>query len=224
MTSLETLRGEVWRCNLELPKNDLVKMTSGNVSGRDPESGLVVIKPSGIPYEQLSPDNMVVVSLEGEVIGSDLIPSIDTATHLHIYRERAGVFGVVHTHSPYATSFAVTGEPIPACLTTCGMVGSEVPVGGYVPPVGGDGIGREVLRVIGDSLAVIMLNHGVFTIGRSASHATRVAVEVEDIARITHLAMLRGDPIRLTPEQVAEVSDIYNNVYGQKRRDPIVSQ
>jgi len=215
---LQQLREEVWCCNLELPKNDLVKMTSGNVSGRDPDSGLVVIKPSGIAYEQLTPDNMVIVNVEGQVVEGDLVPSIDTATHLYVYRHRPDVFGMTHTHSPYATSFAVLGEPIPACLTTCGMVGTVIPLGGYAPPVGGLGIGQEMLRVIGDSYAVIMLNHGVFTIGRSASHATRVAVEVEDIAKITHLAMLRGTPIQLTEEQVAEVKEVYDNVYGQVDR------
>ncbi len=212
---LEALREEVWCCNLELPKNDLVKMTSGNVSGRDPASGLVVIKPSGIAYEALTPENLVVVNLDGAVVEGDLVPSIDTATHLYIYRHRPDVFGVVHTHSPYATSFAVLGKPIPACLTTCGLVGGEVPVGGYVPPVGEETIGQEMLRVIGKSLAVIMQNHGVFTIGQSASHATRVAVEVEEIARIVHLAMLRGEPILLTEEQIAEVTWVYGHQYGQ---------
>jgi len=220
---LQALREEVWRCNLELPKNDLVRMTSGNVSGRDPDSGLVVIKPSGIPYEQLTPENMVVVNVEGQIVEGDLVPSIDTSTHLYVYRHRSDVFGMTHTHSPYATSFAILGEPIPACLTTCGMVGTVVPLGGYAPPVGGMGIGQEMLRVIDDSYAVIMLNHGVFTIGRSASHATRVAVEVEDIAKITHLAMLRGTPIQLTEEQVAEIKQVYDNVYGQVEREIDVS-
>jgi L-ribulose-5-phosphate 4-epimerase len=212
---LQALREEVWRCNLELPKNGLVKMTSGNVSGRDPETHLVVIKPSGIAYEDLSPQNMVIVDLDGVIIEGDLIPSIDTASHLYVYRNRPDVFGMVHTHSPYATSFAVLNQPIPMCVTTAGLVGKSIPLGGYVPPVGAEDIGREILRVIGDSLAVIMRSHGVFTIGRSASQATRVAVEVEEIAKIAHLAMLRGTPIELTEEQVAVTMWVYNSKYGQ---------
>ena len=130
--TLEALRQEVWKCNLELPKNGLVKMTSGNVSARDPETGLVVIKPSGYSYEDLTPADMVIVNLAGEVIEGHLKPSVDTATHLYVYRHRPDVFGVAHTHSPYATSFAALGQPIPACLTTTAMMGGEVPVGGYV--------------------------------------------------------------------------------------------
>lgn len=212
---LQALREEVWRCNLELPKNDLVRMTSGNVSGRDPETNLVVIKPSGIAYEDLSPQNMVIVDFNGAIVEGDLIPSIDTASHLYVYRNRPDVFGMVHTHSPYATSFAVLNQPIPMCVTTAGLVGKSIPLGGYVPPVGAEDIGREILRVIGDSLAVIMRSHGVFTIGRSASQATRVAVEVEEIAKIAHLAMLRGTPIVLTEGQIAETMWVYTSKYGQ---------
>jgi L-ribulose-5-phosphate 4-epimerase len=213
---LEELRKEVWKCNLELPKNDLVKMTSGNVSGRDPESNLVVIKPSGYSFEELTPEHMVVVDMEGDVIEGDLIPSVDTDTHLYIYRYRADVFGVAHTHSPYATSFAALGQPIPACLTTTAMLGGEIPLGGYAP-IGGEDIGKEILANIGHSLAIVMLNHGVFTIGNSAKQATKMAVEVEEIAKITHLAMLRGQPIILTDEQVAEVAELYAHNYGQER-------
>lgn len=213
--ALEKLREEVWKCNLELPKNGLVKMTSGNVSGRDPESNLVVIKPSGFSYEEMTPDHMVVVNMEGDVLEGDLTPSVDTATHLYIYRHRPDVFGVAHTHSPYATSFAALGEPIPACLTTTAMLGGEVPLGGYVP-VGGEAIGAEIVRKIGKALAIVMQNHGVFTIGSSARVATKMAVEVEEIAHITHLALLRGKPILLTPEQIQEMADLYTYEYGQR--------
>ena len=211
---LEQLREIVWKCNLELPKNDLVKLTSGNVSGRDPKSGLVVIKPSGVTWEDLTPQNMVVVDLDGRVVEGDLNPSTDTDTHLYVYNHRPDVFGIVHTHSPYASSFAALGEPIPACLTTCGMFGGEVPIGGYAP-IGGEDIGQEIIDKIGRSLAIIMQNHGVFTIGASAQQATKVAVEVEDVAKITHLAMLRGQPILLTDEQVDYMVDLYLHNYGQ---------
>lgn len=212
---LEQLRDTVWKCNLELPKNDLVKMTSGNVSGRDPESGLVVIKPSGVSFAELTPANMVVVDLDGRVVEGDLKPSTDTDTHLYVYARRDDVLGIAHTHSPYASSFAALGQPIPACLTTCGMLGGEVPLGGYAP-IGGEDIGQEIIDKIGRALAIVMQNHGVFTIGSSAQQATRVAVEVEDIAKITHLAMLRGQPILLAESQLDYMVNLYRNDYGQR--------
>jgi L-ribulose-5-phosphate 4-epimerase len=211
---LEHLREIVWKCNLELPKNGLVKMTSGNVSGRDPETGLVVIKPSGYSYEEMTPAHMVVVDLGCQVIEGDLKPSTDTDAHLYVYRERPDVMGVVHTHSPYATSFAVLGQPIPACLTASAMLGGEIPLGGYAP-IGGDAIGREIIGKIGRAKAIVMQNHGVFTIGSSPQEATKMAVEVEEIAKIAHLAMQRGTPVLLTPDQVDQMVDLYQNFYGQ---------
>jgi L-ribulose-5-phosphate 4-epimerase len=211
---LEQLREIVWKCNLELPKNDLVKMTSGNVSGRDPDTGLVVIKPSGYSYEEMTPAHMVVVDLDGHVVEGELKPSTDTDTHLYVYRHRSDIFGMVHTHSPYATTFAVLGQPIPACLTASAMLGGEIPLGGYAP-IGGEEIGREIINKIGGSLAIVMQNHGVFTIGSSPQQATKMAVEVEEIAKITHLAMLRGQPILLSPEQINYMVNLYQKEYGQ---------
>jgi L-ribulose-5-phosphate 4-epimerase len=199
---------------MQLPQKDLVRGTSGNVSGRDPETGLVVIKPSGVSFEDLTPKSMVVVDLEGNVVEGDLNPSTDTDTHLYVYQHRADVLGIVHTHSPYASSFAALGKPIPACLTTCGMLGGEVPLGGYAP-IGGEDIGQEIIDKIGRSLAIIMQNHGVFTIGNSAQQATKIAIEVEEIAKITHLAMLMGEPIMLTQSQIDYMVDLYTNKYGQ---------
>ena len=211
---LEKLREIVWKCNLELPKNHLVKMTSGNVSGRDPETGLVVIKPSGFSYEEMTPAHMVVVDLDGRVVEGDLKASTDTDAHLYVYRHRADVLGIVHTHSPYATSFAALGQPIPACLTASAMLGGEIPLGGYAP-IGGEAIGQEIISKIGRARAIIMQNHGVFTIGASPQQATKMAVEVEEIAKITHLAMLRGQPITLSASQVDYMVDLYKNEYGQ---------
>lgn len=214
---LAELRQEVWRCNLELPKNDLVKMTSGNVSGRDPETGLVVIKPSGIPYDELTPDNMVVVNLTGEVVEGDLLPSVDVSTHLYVYRHKDDVYGVVHTHSTYACVFAVLNKPVPATLTSCGLIGGHVPLGDYYPPLNDGKIGKEMLRVIGDSLAVVMKNHGVFTIGKTPGQATRVAVEVEDMAKVTYFAMMNGEPVILTNKQIKVMIKQYSEGYGQER-------
>ncbi len=211
---VEKLREIVWKCNLELPKNGLVKMTNGNVSGRDPASGLVAIKPSGYSYEEMTPAHMVVVDLEGRVLEGDLKPSTDTETHLYVYRHRPDVFGIVHTHSPYATSFAALGQPIPACLTACAMFRGEVPLGGFAP-IGGEEIGREIVAKIGRSLAIVMQNHGVFTIGNSPEQATRMAVDVEDIAMTTHLAMLRGQPVLLSQSQIDYMVNLYEHEYGQ---------
>lgn len=212
---LEQLREIVWKCNLELPRNDLVRMTSGNVSGRDAETGWVVIKPSGYSFEEMTTEHMVVVDLDGKVLEGNLKPSTDTDTHLYVYRHRPDVFGIVHTHSPYASSFAALGQPIPACLTSSAMLGGEIPLGGYAP-IGGADIGQEIINKIGRAKAIIMQNHGVFTIGSSPQQATKMAVEVEEIAKITHLAMLRGNPILLTPEQIEYMIDLYQNVYGQR--------
>jgi L-ribulose-5-phosphate 4-epimerase len=156
-----------------------------------------------------------VVDLDCRVVEGDLKPSTDTDTHLYVYRHRPDVFGIVHTHSPYATSFAALGQSIPACLTTSAMLGGEIPLGGYAS-IGGEEIGREIIQKIGRSLAVVMQNHGVFTIGSSPWQATKMAIEVEEIAKITHLAMLRGQPILLTPGQVESMVDLYQHEYGQR--------
>ena len=144
----------VWQLHLELPKNNLVTWTGGNVSGRDPATGLVVIKPSGIRYEDLRPEHMVVVDLEGDVVEGDLKPSSDTASHLYIYRQRPDVGGIVHTHSRYATAFAALGKPIPVYLTAMAdEFGGPIPCGGFAL-IGGEEIGKIVVESIGDSPAV----------------------------------------------------------------------
>jgi L-ribulose-5-phosphate 4-epimerase len=212
---LESLRNEVWKYNLLLPKYGLVVMTSGNISGRDPETGLVVIKPSGYSYEEMTAADMVVVDMDGNVVEGHLKPSVDTATHLYVYAHRPDVFGIGHTHSTYATSFAALARPIPPCLTASAMLGGEIPCGGFAA-IGGEQIGAEIVRTIGSARAVLMQNHGVFTVGDSPRQAAKMAIEVEEIAKITHLAMLKGDPILLSREQLAETGDLYRNIYGQR--------
>ncbi len=212
---LDSLRQEVWAANLELPRAGLVTWTSGNVSGRDPETGLVVIKPSGVRYEQLRPEDLVVVDLAGNVVEGRLKPSVDTATHLYIYQHRPDVGGVVHTHSAYATAFAAVGRPIPCILTAMAdEFGGPIPCGEYAP-VGGEEIGREVLRSIGTSPAILMKNHGVFTIGRTATDAVKAAVMVEDVARTVFLAMRLGDPEELPSAEILRAHRRYVEKYGQ---------
>ncbi|MGI9861138.1 L-ribulose-5-phosphate 4-epimerase [Moorella naiadis] len=212
---LETLKERVYRMNLMLPQNNLVTMTSGNVSGRDEASGYIVIKPSGILYEELRPEAMVVVDLEGNVIEGKLKPSVDTATHLYVYKKRRDIHGIVHTHSPYATSFAALGQPIPVCLTAMAdEFGGPIPVGPYAP-IGGEEIGRAIVAAIGSSPAILMQNHGVFTLGISPEAALKAAVMVEDVAKTVHLALLRGTPKELPPEEVKNLHFRYTTAYGQ---------
>mgnify|MGYP005837998257 CR=1 FL=1 len=214
---LESLRQQVWAGNLELPKAQLVTWTSGNVSGRDPETGLVVIKPSGVRYENLQPDDLVVVDLTGKVIEGKLRPSVDTATHLYIYRERPDVGGIVHTHSCFATAFAALGRPIPCVLTAMAdEFGGPIPVGEYAQ-IGEEEIGREVVRSIGNSPAILMKNHGVFTIGPTPLAAVKAAVMVEDVARTVFYALQLGQPQELPAEEVARGHRRYVEKYGQGR-------
>jgi L-ribulose-5-phosphate 4-epimerase len=213
---LEALRAEVHRVHLELPRNNLVTWTSGNVSGRDPQSGLVVIKPSGIRYEALTPENMVVVDLDGRLVEGKLKPSSDVAAHLFIYRRRPDVNGVVHTHSTFATAFAAAGRPIPVYLTAiCDEFGGAIPCGGYAK-VGGDEIGRQVIETIGSSPAILLKNHGVFTIGRTPEAAVKAAVMVEDVARTVFYALQLGELEEIPAEEVARAHRRYLEEYGQR--------
>ncbi len=212
---LEALRQELWQLHLELPKNGLVTWTSGNISARDPETGYVVIKPSGVRYEHLRPEHMVILDLDGQRIEGDLKPSSDTASHLYIYRHRPDVHGIVHTHSPYATAFAALGRPIPVYLTAIAdEFGGPIPCGGFAL-IGGEEIGRVVVESIGDSPAVLLKNHGVFTVGPSAEAAVKAAVMVEDVARTVWLALQLGQPDEIPPEDVAKLHRRYTAEYGQ---------
>jgi len=212
---LETLRKELWRLHLELPKNNLVAWTGGNISARDRQTGHVVIKPSGVPYAELAPESMVVVDLEGKVVEGSLKPSTDTLAHVYIYRHRPDVNGIVHTHSTFATAFAALGRPIPACLTAiCDEFGGPIPCGGYAR-IGGDEIGQEVIRSIGDSPAVLLKNHGVFTVGPTPEAAVKAAVMVEDAARTMYFALLLGEPEKIPPEEIARAHGRYLEEYGQ---------
>ena len=202
--------------NLELPKHGLVTWTSGNVSGRDPETGYVVIKPSGVRYADLTPESMVVVDLEGTVVEGPLKPSVDTATHLYVYRHRPDVGGVVHTHSTYATSFALLGQAIPVYLTAMAdEFGTEIPIGAYCQ-IGDEQIGQEIVRSIGDSPAILIKSHGVFTIGKNAEAAVKAAVMTEDVAKTVHIALLRGHAEPLPADEVARLHRVYLNNYGQR--------
>jgi L-ribulose-5-phosphate 4-epimerase len=212
---LEHLKEELWRLHLELPKNGLVRWTGGNVSARDPETGLVVIKPSGVRYEALRPEDHVVVNMDGVVVEGALKPSSDTASHLYIYRHRPDVNGIVHTHSPYATAFAALGRPIPCCLTAIAdEFGGPIPCAGFAL-IGSEAIGKQVVEHIGSSRAVLLKQHGVFTIGETAEAAVKAAVMVEDVAKTVWLALQMGEVEALDPEAVEQLHRRYTQVYGQ---------
>jgi L-ribulose-5-phosphate 4-epimerase len=212
---LEKLREELWQLHLELPKNNLVKWTGGNVSARDRDTGYVVHKPSGVRYEQLRPELMVITDLEGNVVEGSLKPSSDAASHLYIYRQRADVGGIVHTHSPYATSFAALGRSIPVCLT--GMAdefGGPIPCGGFAL-IGTEAIGKVVVESIGQSCALLLKNHGVFTIGKNGEAAVKAAVMTEDVAKTVWLALQLGAPDIIASDDVAKLHYRYTHIYGQ---------
>jgi L-ribulose-5-phosphate 4-epimerase len=212
---LDELRKEICRLHAELPANGLVAWTSGNVSGRDPGTGLVVIKPSGIRYEDLTPENMVVVDLDGKVVEGKHKPSSDTFAHAYVYRQRPDLNGVVHTHSTFATAWAASGRPIPPVLTAiCDEFGGPIPVGAYAR-IGGDEIGQEIVRSIGDSPAILMKNHGVFTVGKTPEAAVKAAVMVEDVARTVFYALQLGPLDEIPPEEVARAHRRYLEEYGQ---------
>jgi L-ribulose-5-phosphate 4-epimerase len=214
--ALEELRREVCRLHGELTRNHLVAWTSGNVSGRDPHTGLVVIKPSGVPYEDLAPDNMVVVDLDGKLVEGHYKPSSDTFAHVYVYRHRPDVNGVVHTHSTFATAWAAVGRPIPPVLTAvCDEFGGPIPVGKYAR-IGGDEIGKEIIRTIGASPAILMKNHGVFTIGKTPEAAVKAAVMVEDVARTIFYALSLGTPEEIPEDEVLRAHKRYLEEYGQE--------
>lgn len=214
-------RSEVARLHGELLRYGLVVWTGGNVSGRVPGTDLFVIKPSGVGYDDLTPDNMILCDLDGDAVpgtpGSERRPSSDTAAHAYVYREMPEVGGVVHTHSAYAVAWAARGEEIP-CVTT-GMAdefGGPIPVGPFAV-IGDDSIGRGIVDTLRGhrSRAVLMQNHGPFTVGVSARDAVKAAVLCEDAARSVHLARQGGPLVPIPQERIDALYARYQNVYGQ---------
>jgi L-ribulose-5-phosphate 4-epimerase len=211
------LRREVCALHAQLTKYQLVIWTAGNVSARVPGRDLMVIKPSGVDYDALTADDIVVCDLYGNLVDGRLAPSSDTAAHAYVYRHMPEVGGVVHTHSTYATAWAARGEPIPCVLT---MIADEF--GGDIPLVpfaliGDDSIGRGIVETLrgSRSRAVLMRNHGPFTVGPDARAAVKAAVMVEDVARTVHIGRQLGSLDRIESHDVTALFDRYQNVYGQ---------
>jgi L-ribulose-5-phosphate 4-epimerase len=216
--TITELRRQVCDLHAELTRYQLVIWTAGNVSARVPDSDLMVIKPSGVSYDSMTPEQMVVCDLNGELVDGELSPSSDTAAHAYVYRHMPEVGGVVHTHSTYATAWAACGEPIPCILTMIAdEFGGEVPVGPFAP-IGDDSIGRGIVETLrgSRSAAVLMRNHGPFTIGPDARSAVKAAVMLEDVARTAFISRQLGNPTQLPADAVTSLYERYQNIYGQK--------
>ena len=219
------VRKQVSDLHSELTRYNLVVWTGGNISGRVPGHDLFVIKPSGVGYDDLTPDNMVVCDLDGSVIagtkGSERAPSSDTATHAYVYRHMPEVGGVVHTHSDYAVAWAARREPIPCVITAMAdEFGGEIPIGPFAI-IGDDSIGRGIVETLTGhrSRAVLMANHGPFTIGKDAKDAVMAAVMCEDVARTVHIARQAGAVVPIPQEAIDSLFDRYQNVYGQPKKE-----
>jgi L-ribulose-5-phosphate 4-epimerase len=215
--TIQQIRGEVAALHAELVRYALVVWTAGNVSARVPGEELMVIKPSGVSYDDLDADAMIVCDLDGNVVEGELSPSSDTAAHAYVYKTMPDVGGVVHTHSTYASAWAARAEPVPCVLTAMAdEFGGDIPVGPFAI-IGDDSIGRGIVETLADSnsSAVLMRNHGVFTIGKDASAAVKSAVMCEDVARTVHIARQLGEPLPIDPDVIARLHDRYKNVYGQ---------
>ena len=216
--TIADLRTQVAALHSELTRNNLVVWTAGNVSARVPGEDLLVIKPSGVSYDELSADAMVVCDLDGNLVEGDHQPSSDTAAHAYVYRHMPEVGGVVHTHSTYATAWAARGEAIPCVLTMIAdEFGGDVPVGPFAL-IGDDSIGRGIVETLrgSRSSAVIMRNHGVFSVGPTARKAVAAAVMCEDVARTVHISRQLGVPIPIEQEHIDALHERYQHAYGQR--------
>lgn len=216
--AIEVLREELVRLHAELTRNELVIWTAGNVSARVPDADLMVIKPSGVSYDELSAETMVVTDLQGRLVHGEHQPSSDTAAHAYVYRHLPEVGGVVHTHSTYATAWCARREPIPCVLTmVADEFGGDIPVGPFAL-IGDDSIGRGIVETLrhSRSRAVLMGGHGPFTVGATPRDAVKAAVMLEDVARTVHIAQQLGVTPRLAPAAIDSLYDRYQNVYGQK--------
>lgn len=221
---VQQTRTVVAQLHAELPRWGLVVWTAGNVSQRvvvgsaPGPADLFVIKPSGVTYDELTPEAMVVCDLDGNLVDGTRAPSSDTAAHAYVYRHMPSVGGVVHTHSTYATAWAARGEPVPCVLTMMAdEFGGDVPIGPFAL-IGDDSIGRGIVETLQGSRspAVLMRNHGPFTIGRDAKAAVKAAVMVEEVARTVHIARQLGDTIPIAQSDIDSLYARYQNVYGQQ--------
>jgi L-ribulose-5-phosphate 4-epimerase len=223
---LTRLRQELVDLHHQLVQSELVVWTAGNISARVPGTDLFLIKPSGVDYPDLTPESMVVCDLQGRPAEENgLSPSSDTSAHAYIYRHMPHIGGITHTHSTYATAWAARGEPIPCVLTAMAdEFGGEIPIGPFAL-IGGEDIGHGIVATLTGhrSPAVLMRNHGVFTIAGTARAAVKAAVMCEDVARTVHISRQLGNPLPIKPDHIDQLYDRYQNVYGQRPTPPVGS-
>ncbi|MEY3029077.1 MAG: hypothetical protein RL198_474 [Actinomycetota bacterium] len=222
MTSLPSeseARAQLESLHRQLFAAGLVVWTGGNISQRI--EGGFLIKPSGISYPDLTADKMVLCDLAGNVLSGGHAASSDTAAHAYVYREMPEVGGVVHTHSNYACAWAAAARPIPCVLTAIAdEFGGEIPLGPFAI-IGDDSIGRGIVATLRhhNSPAVLMQQHGVFTIGKDARAALKAAVMCEDVAKSAWLAESLGGGVPIPEPQVEALFSRYQNVYGQSQNN-----
>jgi L-ribulose-5-phosphate 4-epimerase len=218
MPSFEPLRREVWEANLGIFRAGLVTMHAGNASGIDRKRGWVLIKPSGMDYDRMHPADMVVTDLAGRKVKGKWKPSVDLPHHLYLYQHRPEIGGVIHTHSNYATAFALLGRSLPVYLTAIAdEFGAEVPCAPYVDNQG-DHIGETILQYMGKAPAILLGQHGAFAWGPTPRDALKAAVMLEDVAKTCFLASLLGEPKPLPPEEIKKWWDRYHTTYGQEKK------
>jgi len=211
----EEMRKQLHEAHLTLEKYGLVAYTSGNVSVKVNEH--VIIKPSGVPYSLLRPEDYVVVDLDGNIIEGNKKPSIDTATHLHLYRGIEWAKSIIHTHSTFATVWAVAEKPIPVlCTAHADVFGEEIPLSEYAP-VGSEAIAKAVLKVLGKSGVVLLRKHGVMVVGSSLDDAIKKAIFLEEVARIAYFAQMMTVPVPLAKDEVERLYLQYHTKYGQNK-------
>ncbi|MBS1705253.1 MAG: class II aldolase/adducin family protein [Armatimonadetes bacterium] len=215
---MELLSAEVAKANKALPLARLVTMHSGNASGYSPEDDILFIKPSGMDYDEITPENVVPVRVSsGEVLAQGVRPSVDLPHHLFLYRNMPEIRGVIHTHSNFATAFAAVGKPVPLVLTAIAdEFGAEIPCTPYVDNEG-EHIGEAILKYKNRAPAILLGNHGVFAWGKSPRDAVKAAVMIEDVAKTVWLAMQIGKPHEIPPEEAEKWYDRYHNRYGQSQ-------
>jgi len=218
MRSLEKLRREIWEANLGIFRAGLVTMHAGNASGIDRQRGWVLIKPSGMDYDRMRPVDMVVTDLAGRKVRGKWKPSVDLPHHLYLYQHCPKIGGVIHTHSNYATAFALLGRSLPVYLTAIAdEFGAEVPCAPYVDNQG-DHIGETILEYMGKAPAILLGQHGAFAWGPTPRDALKAAVMLEDVAKTCFLASLLGEPKPLPPDEVKKWWDRYHTTYGQEKK------
>jgi L-ribulose-5-phosphate 4-epimerase len=180
------------------------------------DEDLVLVTPSGVDYQTMTPEMIVGVRLDGSPAGKGLLPSVDTANHLAVYRRRPDVRGFVHTHSPHAVAFSIVGRPIPPLqIESAGLLGGEVRVMDYLPAASPQFADR-VPEALGDDLAILLPNHGVYAVGVTLEQAFAVAQVVEDSARMAWLAEALGTPRPLPDGEVERLHEFLHHRYGQR--------